>query len=493
VAVVNVGRALPATDLELYLSHLLARLGFTVYVLFDDGALEHWDSAQLNDLKYYSPYHAWWYIRWPCAIRKRLMCRAYRIGDFRVLNYSTILRRSAPLAPDENREAAYAVSSTKRFFVTGVVDTDGAHADYYRRTLRNCAVSRTVGAYVRDVVRPDLYVSSHCIYSVWGPAYEEVRAAGIPTLASDVIGNATGRFRLSDQSFQRLSVCSDWREFRRRSRGSPEIERQGAALLDERVNHRVYDVREYYPAGAQTAVTARPEARHGDRTLAMFPNVIWDGDIPERNIMFNNVLEWCTFTVETLRHTPHRLCIRFHPAEDTRHRGSLRLEELLRQRIPDLDRIGNLTLIGSSEKLDTYAFARANADVGLVYDGTLCLELTHLGIPVIACTHGMFTLDGVAYKPTSLGMYRDWLSAPDQVLRRFAIEKAERMACAREYAYWLFEDSLMEFKPIAKPYPVVMDYKLVGPNDVLSSDELRIADRMLRAARSHKAPKRVAA
>jgi hypothetical protein len=215
----------------------------------------------------------------------------------------------------------------------------------------------------------------------------------------------------------------------------------------------------------------------------MFPNVIWDGDIPERNTIFDNLLDWCAFTVEALRHTPHRLCIRFHPAEDTRLRGSVRLEELLRRRIPDLDRIESLTLIGSSEKLDSYAFARANADVGLVYDGTLCLELTHLGIPVIACTHGVFTLDSVAYKPTSLGMYRDWLLAPDQVLQRFAVEKTERMGCAREYAYWLFKDSLIEFKPIAKPYPVVMDYKLVGPNNALSGDELRIADRLLRAAR----------
>ena len=481
VAVVNAGRCTQTTDLELHHAHLLARMGLTVYVLIDDGVLEHWDSSQVHSVKYYSPYRAKWQIRWPAVIRRRLMTWAYRTGDFHVLPYSAMIGRDTNALPVDSRDESYAISSTKRFFVTGVLDLEGEHAEYYAKTVRNCAVSRAVGEYVRDVLRPNLYLSSHCIYSVWGPAYNVIKEAGIPILEFHVLGNVKESFQLTDQYIQRLSESTDWQEFNRRTVEDVEVAALGKAVLDKRVNHEMYDVKEYYPEGVESADVRPPEQSDGGKVFAMFPNVIWDGDLPERNIMFNNVIEWCTFTVDALRDTRHRLCIRFHPAEDTRHRGSLKLEEILRQRIPDLDRIPNLTIIGSGVKLDTYSFARQHVDVGLIYDGTLCLELTHLGIPVIACTNGLFTLDEVAYKPATCEEYRQWLRSPEIVTDRFAEESETRMACARRYAHWFFDASLFTFEPIKKPYPVVMDYGAAPKDAPLCADQGEVCERLIRA------------
>lgn len=480
VAVVYAGRCLPVTDIELYLAHILACSGMTVYLLFDDGVLEHWDSNQAHSMKYYSQYRAKWFIRWSCALRKRFVSAAYRRkGKFRVLDFSSILKKYDLVETVEESDEEYAKSSTKRFFVTGEIDVQGEHRDYYLKSLRNCVISKTIASYAIDILRPDLYVTSHCIYSVWGPPYAKMKEAGIPILVYHVVGNITGKIRLTDQYAQRLSECTDWRQFDESIPASSKEVLRGEERLRERIEHEVYDIREYYPEGSDNKSLKQLDIKGSGKVFAMFPNVVWDGDLPERNILFDGVIDWCISTIEFFRDSPHQLCIRFHPAEDTRHEGSMKLEQILRNRISDLDSMSNLTLISSGVKLDTYTFARKFVDVGLIYDGTLCLELSYMGIPVVACTNGLFTLDSVAYKPGSRDEYRDYLNNPDLLLERFSIEREERIASACKYAYWLFEESLIDFTPLEIPYPAVMNYNLVKKNEPMSPDQLRIIERLI--------------
>lgn len=59
-AVINAARSLAVSDVELYMAHLLSLRGVTVFVLLDDGILEHWDSVQVHRVNYFSPCRARW-------------------------------------------------------------------------------------------------------------------------------------------------------------------------------------------------------------------------------------------------------------------------------------------------------------------------------------------------------------------------------------------------------------------------------------------------
>lgn len=480
IAVINAGRFVSATDIEFYLAHILTLNGLTVYMLFDDGVLEHWDSSQVHKLNYYSPYRAKWFIRYRCIIRKNLMYWAYHCKRLKVLNYSTIMKKIDLNETIDKTDIRYAVSSTKRFFETGLLNVDGIHRDYYQKSLKNCMISKTIANYVLDTLRPDLYLTSHYVYSVWGPAYRRIKEAGIAVLSNHIVGTTIGKFRLTDQNIQTLSQSIDWREFDNNIPLSSEEVRQGEQLINERIGHNAYDLMEYFPDGADEENLERLNIQRNGMTFGMFPNVVWDGDLPERNIVFDNVVDWCTVTIEALRNTPHYLFIRFHPAETTRLKGSKKLEEILREKISNIDDIENLTLIGSDEKIDTYKFAQKNIDIGLIYDGTLSLELTYMGIPVVACTNGLYTLDSIVYKPKTLDDYHAFLREPASVLSKFAREKDERKANACKYAYWLFKESLLEFKPLEKPYPGIINYKLVGKDESMSEDDQRVSERLMR-------------
>jgi len=478
-AVVNSAWSRSVADIELYLAHILAMNGLTVYVLFDDGVLEYWDGADFQRMKYYSPYRARWCIRAWHALRKHLVWWAYKRPGMHRIDYSAMVKQVPPDATVPDDDIPYALSSTKRFYQTGVIDTQGEHRAYYEKSLRNCAVSGAVAHFILDRLKPDLYITSHGIYSTWGPAYRRIKEVEVPTIIWQISPTTAGRIRLIDRQDSVLASTADWRDFDLKTPATGKLLADGRALLERRINHRTQDTREYFEGRVDKAALESVAASRGRLAFGMFPNVVWDGDTPERNLLFDNVVDYCEFTINTIRNTNHHLYVRFHPSEVTRLNGTIKLQDIIRQRIPDVDHLPNVTLIDSDAALDTYAFARTHVNIGLIYDGTLCLELTHMGIPVIACTNGNYTPDKIVFKPNSLERYRDWLNDPTEVADRFAQERVDRRSMAAKYACWLFRDSLLEFKPLDGPYPPRIDYELVDSNEPLSRDEERIRDRLI--------------
>ncbi|MFO7890239.1 MAG: hypothetical protein R6V04_07850 [bacterium] len=482
VAVINSARSYPVSDIELYFAHLLFLNGLTVYVLYDDGVLEHWDSSQSNKFKYYSPFRAKWNIRIRHKIRKKLVGLAYKNRRIHYINYSRIIDKVQPDTTVDQSDRAYALSSTKRFFQTGIIDTNvKEHNLYYKKSLQNCAVSRTVAQFTLKYLKPDLYITSHGIYSVWGPAYRKMKEAEVPTVVWQVPGTTSRRIRLIDRQDQILASTTDWKVFDYNTIFSEQMLQTGKALFEARINHDAYDTQEYFSDRVDGEDTVKKiTVNHRGFTLAMFPNVVWDGDIPERNILFENVIDWCEFTINTIKNSNNHLYIRFHPSEVTRLKGTVKMEDILRQRLPDIDTFSNITLIFSDEQLDTYTFARSEIDLGLIFDGTLCLELTYMGIPVIACTNGNFTLDEVVFKPDNRKKYSEWLINPSVILKKFKKEKDKRFKKAIKYAFWLYNASLYEFIPLEKPYPAKLNYKDADRRGKISSDQSRITERLLR-------------
>ncbi len=481
VAVINAGRFYRIADVELYLAHILAANGLTVYVLFDDGVLEHWDGAQVHNINYYSPYRARWYIRWKYMLTKHLIFLAYRRPGMKLVNYSTILKHFQPCTDLELADIHDARSSTERFFETSVLDVEGDHREYYEMSLKNCAMARRVAQYALDVFKPDIYITVHGIYSIWGPAYRVIKNANIPVVAWQVAGTTTNKIRFADRHDGVLASTCDWKEFQAQPEATqPVTQEEGQSLIETRLAHRTQDTQEYFglklPAAGDVAVTEG----NGQISFGMFPNVVWDGNIAQRNIMFENVIEWCEFTINAFRDTPHHLFVRFHPSETTRLKGTIPLEDIIRDRIPDVDSLENVTLISSSQSLDSYQFAREHVDVGLIYDGTLCVELTYMGIPVVACTNGNFTPDEIVFKPQSREEYASYLAQPAPILAAFAEERTERIAQACTYAYWLFKHSLHEFSPLERPYPAKIDYRRVESHCPLSPDQQSISDRLMK-------------
>lgn len=478
VVVINSIRTFSMTDVEYYLAYLLACQGATVYLVFDDGILRHWDSAQANSSKALTPYHSSWSVRFVSSARIWLLRLAYGNGRIKTLRYSEILNGSKWEESPDQSDVGHAISSTKRFYQTGVLDLDGEHRGYYEKSLSNCNISNAVADYIVRRLKPDLFITSHGIYSLWGPAYCRMKREEIPVVVCKIPGAVKGKIRLTSEHDLRIADSEEWAAYYDRNRLSSKSLQRGGEILENRLGLQSYDLQEYFPSGCQDTPEIA-EKDDGVITYGLFPNVVWDGDVDGRSNLFSNVIDWCVCSINAIRKTRHHLYVRFHPAEATRLKGAVLLEEILRRMIPDLDEIANVTLIGSDQKLNSYEFCKKHVDVGLIYDGTLCLEITYLGIPVIACARGMYALDSIVWVPSSVAEYEKLLGDPEGLISSFAIESEERQASACLYAEWMFEGSLMSFEPLIKPFPAVVDYACVPKGDKLSSEEDKIAQYLI--------------
>jgi hypothetical protein len=479
-AIINSGTSWLPLEIELYFAWLLAAAGCRVEVMLDDGMLAHWEAAQVHNLRHYSPYQAPRIVRRAHRVGKVLAGYAYRHPNIRIIPYSAVVPASAVTEESPGWHRSFAESSVKRFFQDGDPEGSLEKEHYYGLCLRNCRISEAVGRYAVEQAKADLFITSHGIYSLWGPAYRVAADSGTPTAVWQTAGTQKGALRIVDVHDGILVRSSAWQTFRRQAPFCPEILDEGKTILDSRINLTALDTNEYFAGLHRNGNTQIPLSIPCDATtFGMFPNVVWDGDIAERNIMFSSVVEWCVFTINAFRQLPHHLIIRFHPSEATRLKGSRPLESVVRQHIPDLDMLPNVHLIKAEYPVNSYALAREFVDIGLIYDGHLCVELAHMGIPVIACTQGNFTDDAFTRKPSSPEQYQDWLASPEEAVQWFESCRDHAQSMAHAFAYWEYRDSVDFYKPLVQPFPPRMDYDSLPAGSPMGSDGARIVRRIL--------------
>jgi hypothetical protein len=199
---------------------------------------------------------------------------------------------------------------------------------------------------------------------------------------------------------------------------------------------------------------------NNDFVIGIFPNVVWDGNIEGRNTIFAGLCDWLIKTIQFVSKMNHRLIIRFHPSEHTNLRGTINLECLLKKQIPSIDEFENIILISSSENINTYDLFD-HIDVGIVYSGTLGMELAFHNIPVISCARGVYHGAGFAYEPKSLREYKKLLADVEWVKKDFEKRNLIFHENLVRFAYWYFMINNYSMPIIAKDYPPKIDFEKI--------------------------------
>ena len=144
------------------------------------------------------------------------------------------------------------------------------------------------------------------------------------------------------------------------------------------------------------------------RNIFLFANLYWDVGLSDRSGLFDGVLDWVIQTIETLRQEPNcHLYVKPHPAEVFGSAGSLKgVSKIIKETYPD--GLSNLTIIEPEWKLKSYDLF-PYIDVGVIFTGTIGLEMMLAGIPVIST--GMTSHNGLGFaiEPDTLVSYRQAL------------------------------------------------------------------------------------
>jgi len=442
--------------IELTLAYLLAEAGHDTHLFYDDGLLSQWDDVQNHNLptphdgSYALTKMRWEFRRgWFRILRNRLILqnrfRAFQHARLTVHSYSEVVEtdrlRNNSLSEGHERHAK---SSAIRFFGTEALDFAAPEVQsFLERAQTNNRVSSVVGNAIVNKLRPDLFVTSHGIYSTWGGCYDVVSGAGVPSMVYAVHSTRPHHLWLFDTIAQDVASSPHWKDYKR----EPLIKREEKRIeeyMSSRIAKETPDNQVHFAGvgerGIPNDVRNFLSIDSDGLLFALFPNVPWDGNVEERNTIFEGVVDWITETIKQVAQTKHRLVIRFHPSETTLMAGAKLLAEIVRERV-DVSESENVLTIASDEQVDTYRLLDF-VDIGLVYDGTLASEMTYLGIPVIAAGRGRYSQEDWAFMPSSQAEYAHWITNPTPILTDFDRTEERRWEMCKRFVHWInFESS----------------------------------------------------
>jgi len=476
-------------DRELFLGKLLALNGAKVIILMDNGVLKHWDSYQINDIKNihnfdkynYNPYpevnlnHSDIFKFLKNVYDKNLYkksLKTYKDQNIEIIFYKNIINN---INYDNWQELKkFAESSTIRFFKTSELDYSNKLINYYYRlSLKNAILSRNVGEYVLNKIKPDFFVTSHGIYSTWGPAFEFLKQNGINCLvyagihSHPIIHN---QIFFSTTKIQLLSRSKFWEDFK----SNPTTEKMKKKIEEYfiyRINFLTTDTKILYK---DKRTLLRVNKNDGYRYhIALFPNVIWDGNIKDRHIIFKGLIDWIISTINYIkRRKDIKLFIKSHPSEITVLENSPKIADLIKNYF-NFNDIENIELIPPEKKIDTYEFLKSGIDLGICYDNFLSLEIPYLKIPTLICVpNGSFSVEGGNIIVKSKTDYFNYLENIDKVIEEFHMNYNKHRNNIVKYLYWYLFRISRKLPTISKKNVVLTDLKQVKKEDIILSNKL---------------------
>lgn len=472
--------------IEVFLGALIAINGGKVKILLDDGIMMHWDTFKINKMpKRFRidnfPHNRYRFnIFYDQYIFKYLLERRitnkilkfFKVRNLEYIYYSDIVK-------DLNYENKhnlknYAESSTIKFFTTSELDLNNRYIKYYfLLSLKNAMISKKVGEYVLNNLKPDFFITSHAIYSTWGPAFDFLKKNGI-----ECINLAGGNpHSLDPQDFiicytkkQTLTRCRSWQEYKNIP-VTEEMKKKVNEYFNLRVNHKTMDTKVYYK---NITSNFRIDKNSNYKFhIAIFPNVIWDGNIRERHIAFSGIIDWVISTLEFLKNKKDiMIYLKLHPSEVTLFKGTKKIEEIIQKYI-ESTKIDNLIILSSENILDTYEFVKSGIDFGLVYDGILALELPYLKVPVLlGGVKGRFSIENGNFIINNREEYFNSLRNIENLIKDFHDNYERYYNNIVRFTYWYIFDGIVKFPTMPKVFGSALNLFQLEKEDLVLDEKI---------------------
>lgn len=300
----------------------------------------------------------------------------------------------------------YARSSARKFLGRyRLVDDSARDRDVYRRFTGTGV--QLVDMTIEQIERRDLVACTahHPGYVYGGVVLETAAEHGIHSTGFGVgfrddtilIGNQRNRLSYPEFADGERVETAMGRELTERE------QRRVKSLLDRNEAGKSVTRRDYF--GDFAGDVSFPE---GKKLIALYPNLLWDAQIDDINVLFSSIPSWLTTTIDYLRNrSEYHLVIKPHPAEET---ASDRTKETTHGYIGSIvDPLPkNVTIIESGTDIDPYVLAMS-ADLAVVYTSTVGLELACHGVPVLTAGDTHYRDLDFTFDPSSIDEYFDYL------------------------------------------------------------------------------------
>lgn len=378
---------------ELFFANYYAMRGHQVILTVDDGMLAHHDTFQyVQKRKILNPSRA-------ISIKAFLYILQFLINNIftniQIIRISSLLGNAKKKYQNDFLESDWEDeinASTDRYFQL-FPPSPKVLNEYKEKSALNCNISYVIAKYIYHDMGFKRLLTSHAIYSLWSPAYKVYKSAG----DTRILVYGTNTYKSGELSFSNtpLQVQSATKEFQQFLNRPVSNEEKITKYFDQRIDMKAKDTAVYYNYELRQF-----SVNHEYFNILVCPNVAWDGNINERNICFDGLIDWINWYVKyAKRNVNCKLYIRFHPGEFAWYKDCISLEQALHHLNVSLDH-DRIEVISSSQPFDMYGTVR-EFDAVVVYDGILALESTYMGVPLILNASGRYAASGLGHMPRS--------------------------------------------------------------------------------------------
>tara|TARA_B110000459_G_C16613259_1_gene497358 strand:+ start:1245 stop:2897 length:1653 start_codon:yes stop_codon:yes gene_type:complete len=183
------------------------------------------------------------------------------------------------------------------------------------------------------------------------------------------------------------------------------------------------------------------------KNIFLFANIEWDVGLMDCHILFDDLMSWILFTIDSIKNSNEvHLYIKTHPGEMFGANTVKTVADKILDKYPTLPK--NVTLITPDYKIMPYSLFKY-IDVGVVLSGTLGLEMSLKGIPVIAVGLTPYGRKGFVHEPNSCEEYVDMILSKNNSIS-FDRNKLEL------FTYFYFIKKLIPFNLVEKYYGMNM-------------------------------------
>lgn len=298
--------------------------------------------------------------------------------------------------------------SVVRYFYGGAPLDSETVKEIRREHTKTALMSIEVAKRIDDVWTPDIVFNNMGCYSAWEPFFRFYKKNGnrFVTMSITPFDYGCIRFNLPDlfQSSQRFDSYKKSRQhailsakertelqkfLRQRTAGEAQIFKDMGAFAE-------------LPVG-DDVLKAKLKYNTEKKNIFLFTNIYWDVGISDNGGVYPDVITWALDTVELCSQYDNcHLYIKPHPAEVFGVKSSKGLSQFIKDKYSALPK--NVTIIEPEWKIKPYDLFPF-IDVGVIFTGTLGLEMMLADIPVISTGLTSHKGLGLAIEPESTVAY----------------------------------------------------------------------------------------
>lgn len=324
-------------------------------------------------------------------------------------------------------------SAVLRYMLQGTIGNDNATREICRRYMISAVIMADISRQIILQLKPDVVVMHHGIYLTTGIFAEYARKQNIDVVIfTPAYRKGTYLFSHTETYHKTLQfeTAGQWNKYK--------LSDLDNKILDDYLNSRRWGSQDFItyhpnPLENRNKIVKALKLDVSKRTLGLFTNLCWDGQVVFRDNAFESMTQWIMETIRYFINKPQmQLVIRIHPAEvkgavETRQK----LLPLIIRNFPQLPE--NIKVIDSSSDISTYTLSEI-VDVAAVYTTKVGLEFAIKGIPVLVAGEAFFRGKGFTYDCSSKQEYFNYLDN----LEKLKKNQPDLITAARKYAHYYF-------------------------------------------------------